>query len=531
MPIPTSNGLETCMTTHTSDLSLRRRRPIDVLQRQEFLVRALRILGLLTVVWGELGSYLSVLWTCRWPDDELRNGADVTHVLLIADPQVRFPLHAIESDASWFGEFLYDTNLRKNWYAARHMKPDLVIFLGDMLASGKYAKEQAEFSAYVQKFHSIFKRTSEIPMYFTPGNNDIGMGTSPSMVKPARHHYVEHFGHFNQHLTVRNHSFVILDAPGLVDEDYQRYAQQLDFSEWDPLPQGPIEFVKDIKEARDGHRPTILFSHIPLARPDVASCGPLRERGTIHRNPSIVFSGDNRDYCDYVHLDPEGRVPSVREVTVKSFSPSPHILRPGFQLLSLTTPHPAESSTTPSFADSACLLPNQNAIYSGPYLFLAVIAFFAVLVTNIHRVHQQRKHPLSPISLTRTRRNGDPSPTMQPPDSGIWSPYTPTTPYSPMSKFPPMRTPNLNNTEPTTMRTASNPSSPFGTPMLSPMLTPSFDEDSEEDSMYVSQYALDMGLTEADEERHILSSLKSPILPSSLSGNRSGWRTTKKNNV
>ena len=58
------------MTTHTSDLSLRRR-PIDVLQRQEFLVRALRILGLLTVVWGELGSYLSVLWTCRWPDNEL----------------------------------------------------------------------------------------------------------------------------------------------------------------------------------------------------------------------------------------------------------------------------------------------------------------------------------------------------------------------------------------------------------------------------------------------------------------------------
>lgn len=27
----------------------------------------------------------------------------------------------------------------------------------------------------------------------------------------------------------------------------------------------------------------ILFSHIPLFRPDVASCGPLRERGTIRR--------------------------------------------------------------------------------------------------------------------------------------------------------------------------------------------------------------------------------------------------------
>lgn len=29
--------------------------------------------------------------------------------------------------------------------------------------------------------------------------------------------------------------------------------------------------------------PVILFSHIPLSRPDTASCGPLREQGTIRR--------------------------------------------------------------------------------------------------------------------------------------------------------------------------------------------------------------------------------------------------------
>jgi hypothetical protein len=29
--------------------------------------------------------------------------------------------------------------------------------------------------------------------------------------------------------------------------------------------------------------PLILLSHIPLSRPDAASCGPLRERGTIRR--------------------------------------------------------------------------------------------------------------------------------------------------------------------------------------------------------------------------------------------------------
>ena len=32
----------------------------------------------------------------------------------------------------------------------------------------------------------------------------------------------------------------------------------------------------------DSH-PRILFSHIPLARPESADCGPLREKGRIHR--------------------------------------------------------------------------------------------------------------------------------------------------------------------------------------------------------------------------------------------------------
>lgn len=27
--------------------------------------------------------------------------------------------------------------------------------------------------------------------------------------------------------------------------------------------------------------PTVLLTHIPLARPNTASCGPLREKGTI----------------------------------------------------------------------------------------------------------------------------------------------------------------------------------------------------------------------------------------------------------
>ena len=31
-------------------------------------------------------------------------------------------------------------------------------------------------------------------------------------------------------------------------------------------------------------QPLILLSHIPLSRPSTATCGPLREKGKMHRN-------------------------------------------------------------------------------------------------------------------------------------------------------------------------------------------------------------------------------------------------------
>lgn len=124
------------------------------------------------------------------------------------------------------------------------------------------------------------------------------MGVSPSFSKITRSHYLKSFGPFNQRVDIRNHSFILLDAPGLVDEDYQRSAYGVGFEKWHAIPEGVVSFVRDIK--RGGAcvsykhqewsdvsfvdvRPLILFSHIPLSRLDTASCGPLREKGTIRR--------------------------------------------------------------------------------------------------------------------------------------------------------------------------------------------------------------------------------------------------------
>lgn len=192
----------------------------------------------------------------------------------------------------------------------------------------------------------------------------------------------------------------------------------------------------------DSHHPTILFSHIPLSRPDTASCGPLREKGSIRRGvgvgyqntlgkkttnwlfqnirPCIIFrlvlilrscgaplaktghsSGDDRDYCDYSHqissyLDIEDPAhPSVREVTVKSFSPVKYVRNPGFHLLTLVPPRQSHSDKSfKTFADSPCLLPAHLSHYRSHYLPFTFLTFI-VLVLSHYRNRKQGRTPLS----------------------------------------------------------------------------------------------------------------------------------------
>ncbi len=72
-------------------------------------------------------------------------GKAPTHVMLLSDPQVK-PPNAIRDD-SWLGSLggiVFDVSLKKNWRVARRFKPDVVVFLGDMLSGGKYVRSENE---------------------------------------------------------------------------------------------------------------------------------------------------------------------------------------------------------------------------------------------------------------------------------------------------------------------------------------------------------------------------------------------------
>ncbi|CAL1707749.1 unnamed protein product [Somion occarium] len=442
-----------------------------------------------------------------------------THVLIIDDAQVRLrpTTHRFLDSVRYR---LYDLTLRRNWSFASSMRPNVIVFLGDMLASGYRVHEDENYTNYIQRFKGVFKIGKSAEAYFAPGNDDVGLRTEWKTARTARNHYVKHFGPMNGWVTVANHTFVILDAPGLVEEDYQRADKVLEYEEWEPKPDGVIEFLKSIAHIQagdEGNDPVILFTHIPLSRPELASCGPLREKGTIHRGvgtnyqntfgkkttefllreikPSLIFSGDDRDYCEYEHplaFPGANDRAHVREVTVKSFSPTKHIRYPGFHLLSVAYPS-AVPPHVRSFDDKPCLFPDHVHVYWDRYLPLAVLTVFILLISS----YRQRRYPKHRSSLPSHSADAllDKGPYQWPPLDGDivenLPPYFatsnstfPTSPHDPF--LPPLRTPTVSassshgNFRPTSttpsLRASLYASSPIDSSFISSPTDTHFDE-------------------------------------------------------
>ncbi|CDO69293.1 hypothetical protein BN946_scf184976.g12 [Trametes cinnabarina] len=286
-----------------------------------------------------------------------------------------------------------------------------------MMDNGRLDMSDEEYARYIRRFRSIFAAQDHLPMYYIPGNHDIGLGSSSSTYRFSEHaleRYQSNFGPLNQRASVGNHTALLIDAPGLVDEDRYRSLAGMTFAQWSEAhPDRTVAFVRSFARNTDpsqGERP-ILFTHVPLFRPEGAACGPLRERGTLRQGrglgyqnllseqasqfllqsikPSIIFSGDDHDYCEYVHslsvTDREGPVVPllIPEITVKSFSMAMGIRRPGYQLLSLIPP--SASPEGPTIAQTPCLLPDQLGIYLSIYVPLFVITLAALLLSNMRR--------------------------------------------------------------------------------------------------------------------------------------------------
>ena len=141
----------------------------------------------------------------------------------------------------------------------------------------------------------------ETTVHYLPGNNDVGLNMDPIESQHARRRFAKHFGPLDQTVTVQNHTLVLLDSSRIIEEDYRRLRAGPNH---DSKEDETTSFVKSLQPGQllimsscrmgleahtlisrvgDKAHPVVLFTHIPLFRPDTASCGPLRESGTIRR--------------------------------------------------------------------------------------------------------------------------------------------------------------------------------------------------------------------------------------------------------
>ncbi|KAG6842150.1 hypothetical protein C0991_001643 [Blastosporella zonata] len=238
------------------------------------VVNGLRIFWVIITLWYELGVFFHSVSSCDWPDAALQSSSPhaagtPSHVLLVADPQILDHRSYPERGQflTYLSRLVVDLNLRKNWWAALRKTPDVVIFLGDMMDGGRIDMSDDEYEGYYQRFNSIFRLPLKIPTYFIPGNHDVGLvllrsrliksltekmerrlRASPIFSPHARTRFQAHFGPLNSRISVGNHTLVLLDAPGLVEEDSQRaYARQT-YREWTPRRMGPVDLVKTIAD-------------------------------------------------------------------------------------------------------------------------------------------------------------------------------------------------------------------------------------------------------------------------------------------
>ncbi|XP_065868107.1 uncharacterized protein C630.12 [Euphorbia lathyris] len=372
------------------------------------LTMALCGIWAVTLLYGEMFAFrLPSLWSCSWPHLHLShpsssnstiNGVgapgDYVKVAVIADPQImdKTSLHLPpKSSAMETAQFYTDLYMRRAFFLSiMPFKPDMILFLGDYFDGGPYLSDQ-EWQESLQRFRHIFGMNSEgryadMPVFYIPGNHDVGYTAINSNRPEVVKRYEEKFGSRNFRFTVGKVEFIAVDSQTLDD----RQRGNLSSDTW--------EFVTNV--SKDVQLvPRVLLTHIPLYRRDNTSCGSHRGSEIINQrisrsvgtqeisyqnyvteesssklleliNPALILSGHDHDQCTVRHVSKSGK---IIEHTVGTVSWQQGNLYPSFMLLSVSNSTNVNmSAPEDALLSQLCFLPMQLHIYMW-YLSLYIL--------------------------------------------------------------------------------------------------------------------------------------------------------------
>jgi len=202
----------------------------------------------------------------------------------------------------------------------------------------------------MNRFYTIFP--TNIPTHYMAGNHDIGFGDGIQLHIKQR--FQETIGPTSYSFEKYGYLFIVLDTVSL--------------SASNPAIRQDVERVL---QTTNSTKPRILFTHVPLYRSPLLSCGPHRQKGDFIKQgagyqyqnlvdeslsqfildsiqPVAVFSGDDHDYCQVVHN-------SITEITVPTFSMAQGLHFPGVMLLNI---HNSSRIST-----DLCWLPSQIDVF------------------------------------------------------------------------------------------------------------------------------------------------------------------------
>lgn len=322
----------------------------------------------------------------QWP----KNG-NPHRMALLADPQI-MDAHSYPGRpqiVNFFTQRIVDNYHARNWkHMLYHLDPDSIFFLGDLFDGGRRWNDSDWMQEY-DRFNKIFpKKPNRLTVMSLPGNHDIGFGNTVNEDSLTRFKF--YFGDPSSKWEVGNHTIVLLDTISLSDSQNENVSAV------------PREFLESIASTPKTH-PRIMLSHVPLYRDsDVQTCGSKREskkpfplaageqyQTVIDKElsqevlekiqPSILFSGDDHDYCRINHSYSSGNIAkTAEEITVKSCAMNMGISRPAIQLLSLHNPDDTLSSDT--YQTEICYMPDpyrSMQVYGITYAATLLFFFWA----------------------------------------------------------------------------------------------------------------------------------------------------------
>ncbi|XP_031551473.1 metallophosphoesterase 1-like [Actinia tenebrosa] len=250
--------------------------------------KACLVILILTVVIGDYLSFYKTSVTWKIPDRE-EDGS--LCVLAVSDPQIQGFNGELPSILGYITRWDADRYLSHAFEAAvKFVKPDVIIFLGDLLDEG-FESTNEEFSVYTQRFDRIFNVPNDIHKIYLAGDNDIG-GEGPDVLSSQTvGRFTKHFGPLNDIINIKSFQFVKINTVSFLRFSVPAYKEEKE------TYNATLQFIHGISSRMKDDTTTIVLAHAPL--PNMPS--DLYHEFISKTKPKISLAGHLHKHLQVYH--------------------------------------------------------------------------------------------------------------------------------------------------------------------------------------------------------------------------------------